>query len=62
MKVNDEVNPAHVSWADYCDALEHEVWLESRKKNFPAYKAGSRTELNLTGSDGHVPAAPSVLN
>lgn len=62
MNANDNKDAAGVNWADYFDALEHEAWLESRKKNFLTYTRQSHAELKWKGNDGPVPEISPTLN
>ena len=58
MKPNDVAVPKDdASWADYCDALAHEAWLESRKADLPATKPGLRTVLRDDGKTARFPAS-----
>lgn len=50
MMSNETANAEEVNWADYCDALVHEAWLESQKSNSPIQKAVPRKEPELMAS------------
>ena len=58
MDANDSTIPTDdVSWADYCDALANEAWLESLKANFLTTKLWPHTDLRDDGKTAQFPAS-----
>jgi len=43
MKVNDNSIPDDMNWADFCDALVNEAWLEAQSKR-SSVRSGPRID------------------